>query len=92
MKINEISLIFTENIPDQIEEGILYISEKYNVAIHLCACECGMKAVTPLKNGEWSLIKNENKVSLKPSIGNFSGEAPNYHAHYYITENKIVWC
>lgn len=91
-KTSEIIPFFTENIPSDLEEGKLYISEEYSVAVHLCACGCKNKSVTPLKKGEWELIKNGDKVSLKPSIGNFSGEAPDYHAHYYITENKINWC
>lgn len=55
-----------------------------------CTCGCGMEAVTPLGNGEWSLIESNNQVTLRPSIGNFKGENP-YHAHYYITNNKIDW-
>lgn len=89
-KITEIQPIFLETIESDLEEGKLYISEKYATAIHLCACGCGQKTVTPLTKGEWSLTKNNDKVTLRPSIGNFSGENP-YHAHYYITDNKIQW-
>lgn len=80
-------------IPDSLEHGVIYISEKYNVAIHLCACGCGGKTVTPIgKHGDWgwSLTDSNGAVTLRPSIGNFSGESP-YHAHYYITDNKIEW-
>lgn len=92
MKIFEIEPIFVEVMPPDIEEGFLYISEKYGTAIHLCACGCKQKTVTPLSNGEWTLFKkNETLVSLVPSIGNFTGETP-YHAHYFITNNKIKWC
>lgn len=95
-RLLEITPVFVETIDKELEEGILYISEKYEVAIHLCACGCKCKTVTPLKTiagvGGWNLTKNINTISLSPSIGNFSGEAPNYHAHYYITNNKIVWC
>jgi hypothetical protein len=84
-------LIGEEYMPQIIEEGVLYISEHWGLAIHNCACGCGAKSVTPLGKGEWTLTKNGDKVSLNPSIGNFSVENP-YHAHYYITENKIMWC
>jgi hypothetical protein len=82
--------LYFENIPEEKESGILYISEKYEVAIHLCACGCGEQTVTPLMAGEWTLSKQGDKVTLRPSIGNFSGENP-YHAHYYITDNIIEW-
>lgn len=79
-------------IPDDLKQGVLYISEKYGVAIHLCACGCGGQTVTPFgdKHG-WFLTRNpDGTVTLRPSIGNWSGENP-YHAHYYVTNNKIEW-
>lgn len=92
-KLNEITPIFIDEIPESLEEGKLYISEMYGTAIHLCACGCLKKTVTPFAEGNWSIFvdKVSNTVSLKPSIGNFSGENP-YHAHYFITDNKIEWC
>ena len=94
IKIFELKHEYCETIPSELESGIAYISEKYGVSIHLCACGCGEKTVLPLeKNGSgWVLIKNEDgTVSFTPSIGNWSGENP-YHAHYFITKNKIIWC
>ena len=89
-RINELTPFYFESIPQEKEEGILYISEMYKIAIHLCACGCGIQAVTQLGSGGWTLTKWDGRVTLRPSIGNFSGERP-YHAHYYITENKIEW-
>ena len=80
-----------ETFPEVLEEGTLYISEKYRLAAHLCACGCKEKTVTPInKPGEWSLTDNNGLVTLRPSIGNFKGQNP-YHAHYFITNNKIEW-
>lgn len=91
MRIDKLEPIFTEIITGELEEGKIYISLEYEVAVHLCACGCKGKTVTPLEPGEWSLTTNENKeVTLRPSIGNFAGEYP-YHAHYYITNNQIQW-
>lgn len=89
MKLEEIRPVFVERVPDELEEGVLYISEKFKVAIHCCACGCGHHAVTPIGK-EWTLTNKDGKISLSPSIGNFIGERP-YHAHYFITENKIQW-
>lgn len=91
-RLTSIRPVFCDLIPEEVEHGVLYISEKYEIAIHLCACGCGMKAVTPIRSSEWTLTKNENSVSLSPSIGNFTWERPNYHAHYFITNNQVRWC
>jgi len=90
VKLSNITPKYVETI-GELEPGILYISEKYGVAVHLCACGCGGKTVTPLGDSDWILTKNEDKVTLHPSIGNWSGEKP-YHAHYFITNNEIKWC
>lgn len=91
-RLFELKPMYVITIPKVKEHGILYISHKFEIAIHLCACGCGRETVTPLK--EWKLtktiIKGNTKFTLRPSIGNFSGEKP-YHAHYYITDNKIQW-
>ena len=88
MKITEIKPVYCETIPQDLEEGKIYISKKFGLAIHLCACGCRGKTVTPLN--QWKLQDNNGSVTLRPSIGNWAGEKP-YHAHYFITNGKIVW-
>jgi hypothetical protein len=90
MPIDKLSVEYTVFIPDELEEGILYVSREYKIAIHLCACGCRGKTVTPLKN--WTITTHEdNTITLRPSIGNWLGENP-YHAHYFITRSTIEWC
>jgi len=90
MKAAEVEPIFVETIPKELEEGKIYISERFGVAIHLCACGCGVQTVIPFGKDMWTLANNGGEITLRPSIGNFKGENP-YHAHYYITDNKIQW-
>ena len=91
-RINELIPVFCDEIPAQLENGKLYISEKFKISIHLCACGCFEKSVTPFGGeGRWALSNNNGEVTLDPSIGNFRGENP-YHAHYFIRNNKIDWC
>jgi hypothetical protein len=93
-KIHEIRPVYCEHIPKDVEPGVLYISNEYQIAIHLCACGCGGKTATRINRPEgdcWTFTDNGGKVTLRPSIGNWSGENP-YHAHYLITDNKIEWC
>lgn len=80
----EIIPIFVEFIPFELEDGKLYISEEYGVAIHLCLCGCQEKTVTPLQHGEWTLIKDGEKISLTPSIANYQMPCK---SHYVITKN-----
>ncbi len=96
-RINELKPVFVKHIPPELESGILYVSEEYECVIHLCACGCGGKTVTPFNciidghDHGWKYTRTpDDKITLRPSIGNFMGENP-YHAHYYITENKIQW-
>ena len=77
---------FVEFIPEQIEEGVLYISIEYCTAVHKCFCGCGNEVVTPLSPTDWELIFNGKTVSLCPSIGNWNFECK---SHYFITRNII---
>jgi len=78
---------FIENIPEYIEDGILYISIKYKTAIHLCICGCKNEVVTPISPTDWQLTFDGLSISLSPSIGNWSFEC---RSHYWITKNKII--
>jgi len=77
---------FVEFIPDDPQEGILYITVEYRTAVHKCVCGCGNKVVTPLSPTDWKLIFDGRTVSLSPSIGNWNFECK---SHYWITNNNI---
>jgi hypothetical protein len=64
---------FLDSIPvaDAMAPGILYISMKYAMASHKCACGCGLEVVTPLSRTDWSLQYDGESISLDPSIGNW---------------------
>ena len=42
-------------MPQDLRPGVLYVSEEFGAAAHLCACGCGEKVSTPLGPTEWSL-------------------------------------
>ena len=86
--MKSISHKFVEFIPDQLEEGILYISVKYCTAVHKCFCGCGQEVVTPLSPTDWELIFNGKSVTLYPSIGNWSLEC---RSHYWIKNDRVEW-
>ncbi len=77
---------FVEYIPEQIEEGIIYLSMEYCTAIHKCVCGCGEEVVTPFSPNDWKLTFDGKSVSLYPSIGNWSFEC---QSHYWIKSSRI---
>ena len=87
MKVKSITPVFVESIPDRIDEGFLYISERYKTAIHKCCCGCGQEVVTPLSPAEWSIQRNGSQVSLWPSVGNWSFPC---RSHYVIRGNSVL--
>jgi len=87
MKAKGLTPVFTEYIPSHLEQETLYISMEYDTAVHLCACGCGAKTVTPFGAHDWSLTY-DGTVSLRPSVGN--GQQP-CRSHYYIKGNRIDW-
>lgn len=87
MKTRVLRPIFTEYIPAELEPEELYISMQFETAVHLCACGCGSKVVTPFGPHDWSLIF-DGTVSLRPSIGNGQQQC---RSHYYVRNNCVDW-
>ena len=79
---------FVEHMPENLDEGIIYVSIPFETVIHKCACGCGAEVVTPLSPAEWSLIFDGETISLHPSIGSWSLVCT---SHYWIRKNKIEW-
>lgn len=87
MTSQQLHPVYVDYVPADLDEGVLYISIPYATAVHLCACGCGTKTVTPLAPSGWKLIF-DGTVTLRPSIGN--GQLP-CHSHYLITHNDVTW-
>lgn len=77
---------FVEHIPEQVAEGVLYVSVRFGTVVHRCACGCGEEVVTPLGPAEWRLTYDGKTVSLAPSIGNWSFAC---QSHYWIEEGRV---
>lgn len=75
-------------MPKEIKPGILYVSEEFDIAVHLCPCGCGSKVKTPLGPTEWSVKETINGPSLWPSVGNWQQAC---QSHYWIDQGKIIW-
>jgi hypothetical protein len=79
---------FVETAPDNLDDGVVYVSIPYATALHRCACGCGTEVVTPLSPGGWTLIFDGRSVSLHPSIGNWNFPC---RSHYWIRHGRIQW-
>lgn len=94
-KTTELKPEFILTMPEEIKEGILYISMEYGASEHRCPCGCGESTYLPFNTEtvdnphEWKLTNNNNLITLEPSVGSFQIACK---SHYYIRENKIVWC
>jgi len=58
----------TECVPALMEFGKLYYSQDYQGSNHLCLCGCNHEVYLPIKNGEWMLNNDNNKLTVSPSI------------------------
>lgn len=79
---------FVEFIPDNLDNGVLYISIPHRTALHRCLCGCGYEVATPLAPHEWKLTFDGQSVSLYPSIGNWGLSC---QSHYWIRDGRVIW-
>lgn len=86
MRAQALTPVFTEYIPAEPGPGNLYISMRFETAVHLCACGCGSKVVTPFGPHDW-IFTFDGTVSLRPSIGN----GQQCRSHYNVRNNHIDW-
>jgi uncharacterized protein DUF6527 len=84
----KIELRHVHYMPKELKPGVLYVSEEFGTAAHLCACGCGSKVRTPLGPTEWTLEETDSGPSLWPSIGNWQLPC---QSHYLITGGEVVW-
>lgn len=77
-----------EFMPKVLEPGILYVSEKYRTAAHMCACGCGEKIRTPLGPTDWAVREGANGPSMWPSVGSWQRPC---RSHYVIRNGGVNW-
>ncbi len=87
-KVFNLRAEFVETMPNALEDGVIYISEKYRVALHNCCCGCGEEVSTPIGPTEYSIAMVDGDVTVEPSIGNHDFPC---RSHYVIERGSIVW-
>jgi len=79
---------FVEYLPQDLQEGKIYVSLGFATAAHKCCCGCGNEVVTPLSPTDWKIIFDGESISLDPSIGNWSFACG---SHYWIVRDRVKW-
>ena len=79
---------FVDYIPEELANGVVYVSIRFGTVVHRCACGCGEEVVTPLGPAEWKLTYDGRVISLAPSIGNWSFAC---RSHYWIEDGYVRW-
>lgn len=87
-KVQRLRLERVHYMPKTLEPGVLYASDEFSTAAHLCACGCGAKIRTPLGPTEWRLKETKDGPSLSPSIGNWQQPC---RSHYWIWRGAVEW-
>ena len=75
-------------MPKTLQQGVLYVSEEFGTAAHLCACGCGSKIRTPLGPTDWAIEESQSGPTLRPSVGNWQQAC---ESHYWIWRGDIRW-
>lgn len=79
---------FVDYIPNELEDGIVYIAPEFGAVMHLCCDGCGERVSTPLNPAQWTLTFDGESISLSPSIGSFDLTCS---SHYWIRRNQVHW-
>ena len=87
-RLERLRLVRVHYMPRVLEPGVLYVSEEYGAAAHLCACGCGAKIRTPLGPAQWRIYEGKDGPSLYPSVGNWQQPC---RSHYIVSRGKIRW-
>lgn len=88
LRLERLRLERVHYMPKALEPGVLYASEEFGAAAHLCACGCGAKIRTPLGTTEWTLEETSDGPSLSPSVGNWQQPC---RSHYWIWRGDVEW-
>lgn len=76
-----------DRIPKELEPGVVYHSEEFELAALLCACGCGHRT-TLLVPDSHQIITEHGYATVRPSIG--ACDSP-CRSHYFVTAGEVEW-
>lgn len=87
-RVESLRAEFVETMPDTLQDGFIYVSERYRIALHNCCCGCGEEVSTPLGATEYTLSVHGDGVTVFPSVGNHDFAC---RSHYFISGGDVLW-
>lgn len=88
--ITHLRTVYVREIPDALQEGVFYLSKQYELALHLCACECKREVVTPLAgDNRRSIAVTANGVSFTDAVNSKRWPCK---SHYWVKEGIVQPC
>lgn len=75
-------------MPKDLRPGVLFVSDEFGIALHLCACGCGSRIRTALGPTEFSVTETPEGPTVHPSIGNWQQVC---QSHYWIERGSVIW-
>ena len=76
-----------ERIPQELEEGVVYHSEEFELGALLCACGCGHQITLLVPDSHQITVAGEF-ASIHPSIAVCDGPCK---SHYLLSEGNVEW-
>lgn len=76
-----------ERVPKEMEPGVVFHSEEFELAGLLCACGCGHR-ITLLVPDSHQVFDQGGWATVRPSIGVF--DAP-CRSHFFIRGGQVDW-
>lgn len=76
-----------ERIPRELEPGVVYHSQEYELGALLCACGCGHR-INLLVPDSHRVFTRRGSVTVRPSILVADGACL---SHYFITAGEVEW-
>ena len=74
-------------IPDQIDPGVVYHTEEFELAGLMCACGCGHR-ITLLVPDSHQVVDEGGYATIRPSVGVFDATCK---SHYVISAGDVQW-
>ncbi len=66
LKTQTWTAIWVDDMPPTLDPGTIYISIKYRLTQHLCACGCGTEINLPLSWNQWCIEYNGETITIRP--------------------------
>ena len=76
-----------ERLPKQLDRGVLYHSEEFEVAALSCACGCGHRVMLLVPDSH-QVLNQDGMATVRPSISVCDAACK---SHYFITAGEVDW-